>query len=72
MEYFILLVSMATLFFGLLFYVKRFPSKEVEFICEWISFLVIITSTAIVVAMIIWDAYTRRVRNIHHLPNLEK
>jgi hypothetical protein len=55
---------MATLFFGLLFYVKRFPSKEVELICEWIAFLVIIISTGIVFLMIVWDAYTRRVRSI--------
>jgi divalent metal cation (Fe/Co/Zn/Cd) transporter len=59
MDYFVIIVTMATLFFGLLFYVDRFPDGT-KAPLEYLAFTVIIGSTLIVVSMILWDANTRR------------
>jgi hypothetical protein len=59
MDYFVIIVTMTTLFFGLLFFVDRFP-EGTKGIAEYVAFLVIIGSTIIVVSMILWDANTRR------------
>jgi hypothetical protein len=59
MDYFIILVTMTTLFFGLLFFVDDFPTGTKE-PAEYISFSIMIISTFIVAVMILWDANTRR------------
>jgi hypothetical protein len=59
MDYFVIIVTMTTLFFGLLFFVDRFP-EGTKSPLEYLAFAVIIGSTLIVVSMILWDANTRR------------
>jgi hypothetical protein len=59
MDYFIIIVTMTTLFFGLLFFVDDFPTGTKE-PAEYISFSIMVISTFIVVVMILWDANTRR------------
>jgi hypothetical protein len=70
MDYFVIIVTMATLFFGLLFYVDRFPDGT-KAPLEYLAFTVIIGSTLIVVSMILWDANTRRKVNFIKLNSLE-
>jgi hypothetical protein len=59
MDYFVIIVTMTTLFFGLLFFVDDFPAGTKQ-PAEYLSFSIIIISTLIVVLMILWDANTRR------------
>jgi hypothetical protein len=59
MDYFVIIVTMTTLFFGLLFFVDRFPPGTKDPL-EYLAFFVIIGSTLVVVSMILWDANTRR------------
>jgi len=59
MDYFVILVTMSCLVFGLLFFVDSFPPGTKD-LFEWIAFIVLILSTIIVIAMILWDARTRK------------
>jgi hypothetical protein len=59
MDYFVIIVTMTTLFFGLLFFVDDFPAGTRQ-PAEYLSFSIIVISTFIVVLMILWDANTRR------------
>jgi hypothetical protein len=62
MDYFIIIITMMTLFFGLLFFVDDFPTGTKE-PAEYLAFFIMIFSTIVVVIMILWDANTRRVRS---------
>jgi hypothetical protein len=62
MDYFIIIITMMTLFFGLLFFVDDFPAGTKE-PAEYLAFFIMIFSTIVVVIMILWDANTRRVRS---------
>jgi hypothetical protein len=68
MDYFVIIVTMSTLFFGFLFFVDRFP-EGTKGLAEWLAFIVIIGSTVIVVSMILWDANTRRKNDKKKLRN---
>jgi hypothetical protein len=59
MDYFVILVTITTLFFGFLFFVDNFPPGT-KAPAEYLSFGIIIISTVIVISMILWDANTRR------------
>ena len=73
MDYFVILVTMATLFFGLLFFVNKWPDIDpvtgysaLKVVSEWIAFWVLVISTVIVVGMILWDSNTRRKKEAKH------
>jgi hypothetical protein len=60
MDYFVIIVTMTSLFFGLLFFVDKFPDQLTKDFVEYIAFFVLLGSTIIVVGMILWDARTRK------------
>jgi hypothetical protein len=60
MDYFVIIVTMTSLFFGLLFFVDNFPDQLTKDFVEYIAFFVLLGSTIIVVGMILWDARTRK------------
>jgi len=59
-EYVTLLTTLIVLFFGLLFFVEAWPSKELELAGTWIATIIIVSSIVFVFAMIFWDVHTRR------------
>jgi hypothetical protein len=71
MDYFIIIVTMMTLFFGLLFFVDDFPAGTKE-PAEYLAFLIMIFSTVVVMIMILWDANTRRVKPNETLNSIRK
>ncbi len=60
MEYIVLLSILLVLFFGLLFFVDKFPTRGAQDFCIYLAFVIIIGSTVVVVVMIVWDFFTRR------------
>jgi hypothetical protein len=60
MEYVTLLATLLTLFFGLLFFVDKFPTEQWKNACIVITMIVIISCTVIIVLMILFDMWTRR------------
>jgi hypothetical protein len=59
-EYFVLLITMLVLFFGLLFFVDKFPSPGWKAASSWVSFLIIIVGTILVVTLILVDIFIRK------------
>jgi hypothetical protein len=72
MDYFVIMVTMASLFFGLLFFVDKFPDQNTKNIVEYIAFFVLVGSTIIVIGMILWDARTRKKHDQKKLRALNK
>jgi hypothetical protein len=64
MEYVVLLSILLVLFLGLLFFVDQFPTPGAQQFAIWLATIVIILSTVVVVAMIVWDFFTRRKKDI--------
>jgi amino acid transporter len=60
MDYFVILVTLSTLFFGLLFYVDKWPTTDLKYFAEWLAFFMLVISTIIVILMILWDINSRR------------
>jgi hypothetical protein len=62
-EYFILFVTLATLFIGLFFFVDLWTDTLSRDIVTWITFMLIIISLIISVLVILWDWRTRFIKN---------
>jgi hypothetical protein len=71
MEYVMLVATLMTLFFGLLFLTSKFATVEIRIIIEVISVVIIVVSNVLAVIMTIWDIYTRR-KNIGKRSKKEK
>lgn len=67
MEYVVLLCTLLTLFFGLLFFVDKFPTVLTKDIAIWLASIILIIGTILVACMIVWDFFTRRKKEIKKL-----
>jgi len=66
-----LLATLLTLFFGLLFLSSKFANDTIRIFIEIISVTIIVLSNVIAIFMTIWDIYTRR-KNIGKRAKREK
>jgi hypothetical protein len=71
MEYVMLIATLLTLFFGLLFLTSKFATVEIRITIEVISVIIIVVSNILAIIMTIWDIYTRR-KNIGKRAKREK
>jgi hypothetical protein len=60
MEYIVLISTLLTLFFGLLFFVNEFPTPAWRTFAIVLTMIVIISCSVIVVLMVLFDMWTRR------------
>jgi hypothetical protein len=60
MEYVVLISTFLTLFFGLLFFVDRFPTDGTKQFAVWLATVIMLASTVGILLMIVWDFFTRR------------
>eukprot|EP01080_Neovahlkampfia_damariscottae_P008905 gene8905-853_t len=71
MEYIMLIATLMTLFFGLLFLSSRFQTNGIRIFIEIVSFAIIVSSNILAIIMTFWDIYTRR-KNIGKRAKKEK